>query len=84
VRFLRAPFSHRVFSASNPDPLQRGWRHAFAEGGETLHIAEQDRHFAARAFGIGQLGPVYQPGDNARIDIFSERLADLRFDTQLC
>jgi hypothetical protein len=32
---------------------------------------------------IGQLGPVDEPGDNPGIDIFTERLADLRFDTQL-
>src|SRR5205807_1230146 len=40
---------HRHIAVQHRD--QCGWRHAFAEGGETLDIAEQDRHLAARAFG---------------------------------
>ena len=58
---------------------QSGWGHALAEGGEPFHVAKQDRHLAARAFGIGQLRPVDQPGDNVPIDVFAKSLADLRF-----
>src|SRR5580704_9429711 len=58
-------------------------RHALAEGGEPLHVAKQDRHLATRAFGLGQLRPVQQPRDDARIDIFAEGVADPRLDPQL-
>lgn len=71
---------HRHIALEYSD--QCGRCHAFAESGETLHIAEKDRHLAARAFGMGQLGAVDQPGDNPGIDIFTERLANLCFDPQ--
>jgi hypothetical protein len=58
-------------------------RHSLTEGSEALHIAKQDSHFAPRAFGVGQLGPVEQPGDNPRIDVFAEGIPDLCLGPQL-
>jgi hypothetical protein len=61
---------------------QSGRRHALAKCGEPPHIAKQDAHLAARAFGVGHFGPIEQPGNNTRIDIFAKGVADLCFESQ--
>ena len=72
---------HRKVAVQHVDEADR--RHALAEAGKALHVAEQDRHLAPRALRIGQLRPVDQPRDDTRIDVLAERLADLRLDPQL-
>ena len=61
---------------------QRGRGQPLAEAGEALHVAEQDRHVAARSARIGQFRAVDQPGDDARIEVFAEGVADPRLDPQ--
>lgn len=51
-------------------------RHAFAQAGEPLQIAEHDGHYAALTFCCRQDRAVDQTFGNAGIDVFSECLPD--------
>jgi hypothetical protein len=65
------------------DRHHRRGRHPFAEGSESLHVAEENGHRAALAAAAGQLRSIDQAVDDARIHVTAEGVTNVRFHPKL-